>query len=96
MGPIVNRSNEHLGVADMMIIKVRQRLIQAAKALRDDGTVPPGVDNSSVYGVRTVTTIIDDGVDWVEATHEHRKAFTDLPVLSAEAQQASARTLANT
>ncbi len=95
MGPVVNRAREHLGVADMMIIKVRRRLIEAAKALRDHGTVPPGVDQPSLYGIRTATTIINEGEDWVESTEEYRKAFTSLPVLSAEAQQMSARTMAN-
>src|SRR5437870_304340 len=35
MGPIVDRTHEHLGTTDTMIIQVRRRLIEAARALRD-------------------------------------------------------------
>ncbi len=56
--PIVNRTHEHLGTTDLIIIQVRRRLIDAAKTLRDHGTTPPGVDDPEVYGVRTATVIV--------------------------------------
>ena len=40
MGPIYNRSQEHLGTSDIMIIRTRLRLIRAAQALRDKGEIP--------------------------------------------------------
>ena len=43
MGPIVDRSRELLGSTDAGIIRVRQRLLEAALALRDEGREPPGV-----------------------------------------------------
>ena len=86
MGHVVDRTIEHLGTSDTMIIRVRQRLIEAAKALRDHGTVPPGVDEPDVYGTRTATAIIDTGLPWLEEVKPFLEAFTDLPVLSAEAQ----------
>ena len=49
MGPIYNRTEEHLGTTDMMIIASRRKLIQAAKELRAKGTVPPGVDKPELY-----------------------------------------------
>ncbi len=49
MGPITDHSLEHLGPSDQMIARSRRRLLFAARALRDDGTVPPGVDNPEVY-----------------------------------------------
>jgi hypothetical protein len=49
MGSIYNRSLEHLGTTDMMIIASRRKLINAAKALRDYGTTPPGAENPRVY-----------------------------------------------
>ena len=85
MGPIVKRHIEHLGTADAMIIQVRKRLINAAKALRDHGTTPPGVDEPASYRVRSATTILPNAADWREATDEKLVAFTDLPVESAEA-----------
>src|SRR5713101_2491156 len=37
MGPIYDRTQEHLGTTDAMVIYVRRRLIDAARALRDEG-----------------------------------------------------------
>jgi hypothetical protein len=44
MGPIVDRTRENLVSTDNGIIMARHRLLRAAKALADKGTVPPGVD----------------------------------------------------
>ena len=41
MGPILRRSQEHLGTSDIMIIRTRLRLIRAAQALQDKGEIPP-------------------------------------------------------
>jgi len=49
MGPIYDRTNERLGTSDTMVIRTRKRLLDAAKALRDTGKVPPGVDDPGVY-----------------------------------------------
>jgi len=86
MGPIVDRTHEHLGTTDTMIIQVRRRLIEAARALRDRGVTPPGVDDPEVYRVRTATVIVPKGQPWRDTAGDYLKAFTDLPVLSAEAQ----------
>ncbi|MDA1035457.1 MAG: Rieske 2Fe-2S domain-containing protein, partial [Chloroflexi bacterium] len=91
MGHVVDRRNEHLGTSDAMIIGVRKRLIQAAKDLRDHGTVPPGVDDPDVYRRRTATGILNSGDDWQAEIGPYLEAFSDHPVLSAEAQQASMR-----
>ena len=86
MGPIVKRHIEHLGTSDAMIIQVRKRLINAAKALRDHGTTPPGVGQPESYRVRSATTVLPNGTDWLEAVGDKLVAFTDRPVESAEAQ----------
>ena len=44
MGPIVDRTKEHLVSTDSGIIMARQQLLRAVKALVDDGVTPPGVD----------------------------------------------------
>ncbi len=72
MGPIYDRSAERLGSSDAMITKVRQRLIAAAKALRDGGVVPPTVDHAELYRVRSGGVVLPRGVDWLEATREAR------------------------
>lgn len=82
MGPIYDRTQERLGTSDMMIIRTRKRLIDAAKALRDAGQVPPGVDNPGVYAVRSGGVVLPRGADWIEATKELRKAWTQHPGLT--------------
>jgi hypothetical protein len=64
MGPINARDNEHLGRTDSMIIRTRRRWIAAAKALRDEGVVPPGVDNPKLYRQRSGECILPRSVDW--------------------------------
>jgi phthalate 4,5-dioxygenase len=77
MGGILDRSNEHLGTSDAMIIRTRRRLIVAAEALRDKGTIPPGVDEPEVYRQRSGGVILDQDQSWFEATTEGRRAYVD-------------------
>jgi len=81
MGPVFDRSTEHLGSSDLMIIRVRRRLLAAAQALMRDGAVPPGVDHPDAYAVRSGGALLPQGVNWIEATAELRKAFVEHPEL---------------
>jgi phenylpropionate dioxygenase-like ring-hydroxylating dioxygenase large terminal subunit len=67
-GPIVDHSFEHLGPTDQMVARTRRRLMKAALALRDQGTVPPGVDDFKIFlesrGGQFITEV---GVDWQDA-----------------------------
>jgi phthalate 4,5-dioxygenase oxygenase subunit len=40
MGPIFDRSKEHLGTSDAAIIRMRKRMLDAVKAFREDGAEP--------------------------------------------------------
>jgi len=53
MGSLLDRSAEHLGTSDVMVIRVRRRLIAAAQALREQGETPPGAENPLVYRTRS-------------------------------------------
>ena len=64
-----------------MVIRVRRRLITAARALAADGTVPPGVDRPEAYRQRSGGVILDEGADWIEATKDLRRAYADHPEL---------------
>ena len=75
MGPIMDRTNEHLGTTDQMIIRTRRRYLAAAKALRDHGITPPGVDTPEAYRQRFGQAILPRKVDWWEATKEARERF---------------------
>ena len=79
MGTIYNRSKEHLGTSDAMIIRTRHRLIAAAEAFQKEGIVPPGVDEPEVYRQRSGALLLgkDQTNDWFEATKDQRAAFVD-------------------
>jgi hypothetical protein len=82
MGTIYNRSHEHLATSDSMVIRSRRRLIEAAKALRDTGVIPPGVEDAAIYAVRSGGAILPRTADWIDATAELRRAFTKHPELT--------------
>ncbi|HVG80627.1 MAG TPA: Rieske 2Fe-2S domain-containing protein [Patescibacteria group bacterium] len=65
-GPIVDRRVERLGSSDTAIIQVRRRLMTAARALRDGGTLPPGRDPRS-FLVRSASIALGAEEDWVDA-----------------------------
>ncbi len=50
MGPITDHSFEHLAASDRMVAMTRRRLLDAAKALAERGTLPPGAAAADAYG----------------------------------------------
>ncbi len=81
MGPIYDRTREHLGTSDVMVIRVRRRLMEAARALAERGLTPPGVDRPEVYRVRSGGAFLPEGTDWLDGTRELRTAFLEHPEL---------------
>lgn len=77
MGAICDRTREHLGPADAMIIRVRRRLLEAARDWHEKSIEPPGWNRPELYCVRPVGAILPEGVDWVEATRERRDVFPE-------------------
>ena len=66
MGPVVDHTFEHLAPSDQMITRTRRRLLMAARALRDAGTLPPGVEDNTVFrGARGGYFVSDNG-PWQE------------------------------
>jgi phthalate 4,5-dioxygenase len=72
MGPIYDRSREHLGSSDLGIIRVRQRLLRAARDLRERGETPPSVRDTQLFQVRGAAALLPIGADWLRATEELR------------------------
>jgi phenylpropionate dioxygenase-like ring-hydroxylating dioxygenase large terminal subunit len=70
--PIYDRSREHLGTTDSMVIMTRRMLIRAARALAEHGVVPANVDNVELDRVRPASIILPPDANWVEATEEAR------------------------
>jgi len=62
MGPITDRSREHLGPADRAVIQARRLLLQAIATVEGGGT-PPGVE-PTYYGLRPAEAVIPRGADW--------------------------------
>jgi phthalate 4,5-dioxygenase len=81
MGPIVDRTKERLVSADSGIIKARRKLIQSALALRDEGTVPPGVDPAH-QRVRSASTVLPKDRSFVEACSDAIVAIPGVPQTS--------------
>jgi len=81
MGRIYDRGRERLGTSDVMVIRVRRRLMEAARALDERGVTPPGVDRPDVYRVRSGGAFLPEGADWLEATAALRQAFVTHPEL---------------
>ncbi len=74
MGEVYDRTQEHLGTSDAMVIRTRKRLIDAAKALRATGQVPPGVDDPHVYETRSGGVVLPKDANWIDATKDLRRA----------------------
>jgi phthalate 4,5-dioxygenase oxygenase subunit len=86
MGYIYDRTKEHLGRLDTMIIGVRRALIAAAKDLQA-GSVHATVDNPRMYRVRPVEVLLPEGVDWFDATREHRTSDANVRLVDFMAPQ---------
>lgn len=81
MGTIYDRASERLGSSDVMVIRVRRRLIEAARGFAERGLTPPGVDSPEVYRQRSGGAFLPRDANWLEATAELRKAFVQHPEL---------------
>jgi phthalate 4,5-dioxygenase len=65
MGPIVDRSKEHLGTSDRAIIAMRQLLIEGMLDV-EQGRAPRGTDPAAYRAVRAVDKLIPLDADWHE------------------------------
>jgi phthalate 4,5-dioxygenase oxygenase subunit len=69
MGPICDRTKENLVSTDNGIIMARHRMLRAAKALVDKGTIPPGVDPAH-QRVRSVSIVLEPSQAFKEAAKD--------------------------
>ena len=81
MGEVYDRGKEHLGSSDTMVIRVRRRLLEAARALEERGETPPAVDTPEVYGARAGGVFLAKDADWIKDTEELRRGFVHHPEL---------------
>ena len=66
MGLIVDRSREHLGTTDRVVIVLRQLLLEAIKDVQN-GKDPLGSDPSSYSRVRSAVTTLPKGARWQDS-----------------------------
>ena len=81
MGPIQDRTKEHLVSTDNGIIMARHRLLKAAKALMENGVTPPAV-NPEHHRVRSVAIVLPAGVPFSEAAKDALQAREGVPQTS--------------
>jgi hypothetical protein len=68
MGPVMDRSREHLLSTDNGIIMARQRLLRAARAL-EKGEPPPGIDPVT-HHVRSAAVVLPRDAAFADAARE--------------------------
>jgi phthalate 4,5-dioxygenase oxygenase subunit len=66
MGPIVDRSREHLGPADRAVIQARRLLLEAVKTVADGGT--PRAIAPTFGGLVAAEAVLPRDADWREAS----------------------------
>jgi hypothetical protein len=81
MGPVIDRSKEHLTTTDNGIIMARQRLMRAARALAERGVAPPGT-NPATHHVRSAAVVLPAGQVFHEAAREALTARPGTPPAS--------------
>jgi len=83
MGPLYDRTQEHLGTTDAMIIKTRRKLINAAKDLQEQGVTPPGVEKPELYRMRSGGALVPknvNGFEFLRDVHFGRAQTVEVPV----------------
>ena len=78
MGPIVDRTEEHLGSSDRAVFAARQILIQAARTVEQDGN-PPGVE-PTYYHIRAVEKVLPKQVRWSDELRDEIYPVSDARV----------------
>jgi phthalate 4,5-dioxygenase oxygenase subunit len=66
MGPVCDRTKEHLGTSDLGIIATRRRIMGAAQAL-EEGTAPHAARHGDVFHVRSVAQTLPRDLNYEEA-----------------------------
>lgn len=77
--PLYDRTQEHLGSSDAMVIAVRRQLLNAVKRFSETGEVPANVDDVELDRVRAATLVLPEGADWRALSADGRNADSGLP-----------------
>jgi hypothetical protein len=76
MGPIVDRSKEHLSMSDRMVVLTRRVMLKAVAAYRENGTLPEALDNPALCrDARGGDVMVESGTDWFDAYEAGMRAI---------------------
>jgi len=75
MGGVCDRTTEHLGSADLAVISLRRRLLEAVHALAERGEVPYEALNADSYRVRSAALVLPRDVAWQDGAAAALHAF---------------------
>src|SRR5918911_583439 len=64
MGSVCDRTIEHLGSADLAVIAMRRRLLEAVRGLAERGEMPYEARNAEAYRVRSAALVLPRDVAW--------------------------------
>ena len=78
MGPIADRSKEHLTGTDKGIVQARRRLMDAATALAERGVPPPGT-RPEEQQVRSVAIVLPEDQPFYDAARDALRAEAGKP-----------------
>jgi len=74
MGPIVDRSMEHLASSDRMVMMTRRALLSAAREFAKSGKLPDVVDDPSISrNARGGDMVVPENTDWIEGYEQAMK-----------------------
>lgn len=76
MGPIVNRSQEHLGTTDSAVIAMRRGLIRGARAL-EQGVEPFAAMHPDVYQVRPGSCLLPFSAFYDQVDEVRREIYVN-------------------
>jgi hypothetical protein len=69
MGPIVDRTREHLGTSDIHLVRLRRYMLRTLATLQAGGALP-GADPGA-YRKRTASFVLAPGESFSETVHQH-------------------------
>ena len=72
MGPIYDRTKEHLGTSDVAIIQMRRRMMRETRALME-GHEPAAPNLPDAYRIRPVAVLLDPQTNFLTGAMEHIK-----------------------
>jgi phthalate 4,5-dioxygenase len=64
MGGVCDRTTEHLGSADLAVIAMRRRLLEAVRGLAERGEMPYEAQHADSYRVRSAALVLPREVEW--------------------------------